>query len=149
MGWFVFFFFSSRRRHTRCYRDWSSDVCSSDLSADRAAKHPFRGRTWSFEELVQHRLNERFDSQITLDTMRTRHAACQQALDRLAETFAEVKPDVAVIFGNDQMEIFNESLIPAFGVMWGPRIVNAEMTPDHRAKLPPGVAEAIAGHIPP
>src|SRR5207245_6952762 len=23
---------SSRRRHTRCYRDWSSDVCSSDLS---------------------------------------------------------------------------------------------------------------------
>src|SRR3989449_10024528 len=29
---FIFFFFSSRRRHTRCSRDWSSDVCSSDLS---------------------------------------------------------------------------------------------------------------------
>src|SRR2546422_9846925 len=28
----VFFFFSSRRRHTRCSRDWSSDVCSSDLT---------------------------------------------------------------------------------------------------------------------
>src|SRR5207253_8502383 len=28
---FVFFFFSSRRRHTRWPRDWSSDVCSSDL----------------------------------------------------------------------------------------------------------------------
>src|SRR5699024_11731255 len=28
---FVFFFFSSRRRHTRSKRDWSSDVCSSDL----------------------------------------------------------------------------------------------------------------------
>src|SRR5256884_1337710 len=27
-----FFFFSSRRRHTRCSRDWSSDVCSSDLT---------------------------------------------------------------------------------------------------------------------
>src|SRR3990172_8039314 len=27
----VGFFFSSRRRHTRCSRDWSSDVCSSDL----------------------------------------------------------------------------------------------------------------------
>src|SRR2546429_416204 len=27
---FLFFFFSSRRRHTRCSRDWSSDVCSSD-----------------------------------------------------------------------------------------------------------------------
>src|SRR5207245_7791671 len=28
---FLIFFFSSRRRHTRCYRDRSSDVCSSDL----------------------------------------------------------------------------------------------------------------------
>src|SRR5687768_17766320 len=27
----IVFFFSSRRRHTRCSRDWSSDVCSSDL----------------------------------------------------------------------------------------------------------------------
>src|SRR6266542_6715796 len=31
MIWFRLFLFSSRRRHTRCYRDWSSDVCSSDL----------------------------------------------------------------------------------------------------------------------
>src|SRR5215217_4462129 len=29
------FFFSSRRRHTRYWRDWSSDVCSSDLRYDR------------------------------------------------------------------------------------------------------------------
>src|SRR2546429_9851692 len=28
---FIIFLFSSRRRHTRCSRDWSSDVCSSDL----------------------------------------------------------------------------------------------------------------------
>src|SRR6266516_5279439 len=31
------FFFSSRRRHTRSYGDWSSDVCSSDLGAEAAA----------------------------------------------------------------------------------------------------------------
>src|SRR5437867_10765979 len=31
-----FFFFSSRRRHTRSYGDWSSDVCSSDLLAQTA-----------------------------------------------------------------------------------------------------------------
>src|SRR5262245_64620748 len=29
----IFFFFSSRRRHTRCLSDWSSDVCSSDLDS--------------------------------------------------------------------------------------------------------------------
>src|ERR1041385_5953745 len=37
-----FFFFSSRRRHTRCSRDWSSDVCSSDLDAFPDSK--FTGR---------------------------------------------------------------------------------------------------------
>src|SRR5262245_63925928 len=31
MSSFFVFFFSSRRRHTRCLSDWSSDVCSSDL----------------------------------------------------------------------------------------------------------------------
>src|SRR3712207_8075876 len=30
----IFFFFSSRRRHTRYWRDWSSDVCSSDLNRE-------------------------------------------------------------------------------------------------------------------
>src|SRR5207249_5314968 len=33
-----FFFFSSRRRHTRSKRDWSSDVCSSDLYHYNAAE---------------------------------------------------------------------------------------------------------------
>src|SRR3712207_8262587 len=32
------FFFSSRRRHTRYWRDWSSDVCSSDLSSTYVRK---------------------------------------------------------------------------------------------------------------
>src|SRR6266498_4174741 len=45
--WLFFFFFSSRRRHTRCGRDWSSDVCSSDLRLHR--------RNW---ELVEARGNQ-------------------------------------------------------------------------------------------
>src|SRR5207248_6978873 len=34
------FFFSSRRRHTRSYGDWSSDVCSSDLMSRAPASLP-------------------------------------------------------------------------------------------------------------
>src|SRR5699024_11544891 len=36
----LFFFFSSRRRHTRSKRDWSSDVCSSDLRASARSRSP-------------------------------------------------------------------------------------------------------------
>src|SRR2546427_9053792 len=39
----IFFFFSSRRRHTRFDCDWSSDVCSSDLLTKR---NPLSGREW-------------------------------------------------------------------------------------------------------
>src|SRR5207245_4362877 len=47
----VFFFFSSRRRHTRCYRDWSSDVCSSDLSGAEAA--PFSDQIFPQLDIVE------------------------------------------------------------------------------------------------
>src|SRR5205809_2992430 len=40
---FFFFFFSSRRRHTRCSRDWSSDVCSSDLAEIRGEANNWTG----------------------------------------------------------------------------------------------------------
>src|SRR5437879_12473815 len=56
----MFFFFSSRRRHTRYIGDWSSDVCSSDLSDSRlraVTRHsPFPAS--SFKEARWSRSNE-------------------------------------------------------------------------------------------
>src|SRR5207245_4951637 len=43
---------SSRRRHTRCYRDWSSDVCSSDLIEHRLFS--FITQNWRGQPLVSH-----------------------------------------------------------------------------------------------
>src|SRR5262245_63544022 len=39
-------FFSSRRRHTRCLSDWSSDVCSSDLAAITGERPNFAAAPW-------------------------------------------------------------------------------------------------------
>src|SRR5690606_15139844 len=44
------FFFSSRRRHTRFSRDWSSDVCSSDLT--NSVDTPERPTRWRFLHVV-------------------------------------------------------------------------------------------------
>src|SRR5256885_5654567 len=48
-----FFFFSSRRRHTRLQGDWSSDVCSSDL-AERLPLELMCAAAASADELVRH-----------------------------------------------------------------------------------------------
>src|SRR6202050_707997 len=46
-------FFPSRRGHTRCYRDWSSDVCSSDLEGPLDMRmNPMSGET--AEQVVNH-----------------------------------------------------------------------------------------------
>src|SRR3990172_10651637 len=42
-GLVVSYFFSSRRRHTRCSRDWTSDVCSSDLNWTRYGRKTLFG----------------------------------------------------------------------------------------------------------
>src|SRR5690606_40482638 len=48
------FFFSSRRRHTRFSRDWSSDVCSSDLTTgiDQFFLNQGRAVAWLIEKFL-------------------------------------------------------------------------------------------------
>src|SRR5437879_8713332 len=53
----VFFFFSSRRRHTRYIGDWSSDVCSSDL-APGAASAKDKPLSWKPVEDALLRVND-------------------------------------------------------------------------------------------
>src|SRR5207248_7354955 len=56
---YVLFFFSSRRRHTRSYGDWSSDVCSSDLAGARRHEATLREHQMRQRQLVD--ANERHD----------------------------------------------------------------------------------------
>ena len=116
---------------------------------DRRIRHHYQNRTWSFDELVEHRKHEHLEEQITADVWRTRHAACRAALATMAGMFEQAKPDIAVIVGNDQMEIFSDSLIPAFSVLWGDQIINSMHTQERLARMPPGVVIAVPGHIPP
>src|SRR2546429_6894161 len=83
-----FFFFSSRRRHTRCSRDWSSDVCSSDLPfllpapplahkikmASRRAKAASRG----FPRVTNHERSEEHTSELQSRL----HLVCRLLLEK-------------------------------------------------------------------
>lgn len=118
--------------------------------ADKANKaHAFRGRTHTFDELVRLRAGEGIARQIDAKSWNEKHAACRRALSVLAQVWSQVQPDVAVIFGNDQMEMFSEENIPAFAVYYGETIENQDYSDEQMAKLPPGIAVSVRGHIPP
>jgi hypothetical protein len=112
-------------------------------------EHAFKGRTYDFEGLVKLRAGEGLDRQITKEKWVERHGECQRAIAKLADVFAAAKPDVAVIFGNDQMEMFTDAVIPAFAAYWGETIENRIGPEEERGMQAPGVAVAQAGRIPP
>lgn len=126
------------------------DQWGQRVAADRRnPEHWFKGKAYKFDELVALRATEGLDKQITPKIWNERHAACRRAIGKLADIFAEAKPDLAIIVGNDQMEMFKEPLIPAMSVYRGETIPNAFPTEEEIAKMPPGIPIAITGHIPP
>src|SRR2546429_6624447 len=78
-------FFSSRRRHTRCSRDWSSDVCSSDL----AAHIDPRGLTDILRKLKDEEDRERI-SAMEIAGFRS-HPATQKRILRLEAKWKKLK----------------------------------------------------------
>jgi hypothetical protein len=118
--------------------------------ADRKnTEHWYKGRSFTFDELVRLRAAEHLERQITQEIWNQRHAACQVAIKKLAHIFADAKPDVAVIVGNDQMEMFTDATIPAFACYWGETIPNEFPDEAHLEAMPPGIAVSVLGHIPP
>jgi 3-O-methylgallate 3,4-dioxygenase len=121
---------------------------ASRLPFDRQSQHSWRGRKWTYDDLLAERAGENLD-ELTRDEAMQAHAdRCHAALDTLAGIFAEAAIDVAIIIGNDQMEVFDHRLIPAFGVFHGNVIGNYELPPERMQALPPGIDLSVPGYIP-
>src|SRR5699024_11805888 len=85
-----FFFFSSRRRHTRSKRDWSSDMCSSDLAP------------WVMEKPTKAfaRPGEVFDTSIGWRFVNQKFAG----MDKMTYSMPETAEEVAKVFNISRSE---------------------------------------------
>ena len=120
------------------------------LPSDHGNKaHWYQTGRYDFDTLVEMRSGEGLAEKSSLAERTKRHGACRVAIDRMAEAYAAAKPDVAVIFGNDQQELFNESLMPAFMVFNGDTVWNEPASAAQAAMHPPGIHAAEWGHKPP
>lgn len=112
------------------------------VPGDKARKHWYQGESYSFEELVELRKGEGLAEKSSLAARTRNHAACQTAIAETARIWAEVDPDVCVIFGNDQRELMLPALQPAFTVYYGDTFWNGPLPAERGAKLPAGIIEA-------
>src|SRR2546422_1553161 len=113
-----FFFFSSRRRHTRCSRDWSSDVCSSDLVAYRGEETSLRlvcgflttqrveqaGHELADEERQQNHAHHQTDAKrAVLDPVSVERKNQGEANDAESQRSLQIGPAIAeTVTENDQ-----------------------------------------------
>ena len=119
-------------------------------AADRAnPAHAFRGKTYTFDQLVALRRDEDFAAQNRIEVRRERHARNQTQLDRLADRVAEVGADVIVLIGDDQHEWFHPELQPPFAVFHGKDVVNTAFDAVKAAKVEPGYAAVMKSRHPP
>ena len=118
------------------------------LGSDRARKHPFRGKVLGFEELRELRRGENLSARSTMAAMTAASDACHVGGEALADAYEAMGADVAVIFGNDQHEIYGTDLSPPFMVYYGDKISHHPSTEEGRKQMPPGIAEAESGHAP-
>ena len=117
--------------------------------ADRANKnHAYQGELMDFATLKARRSGD-FSHAASLPERQLRFDRCQAALDLLASKFRAAAADVVVVVGNDQREVFQDDFTGAFTVFCGETIPNVPLNAERRAKLPPGIAIAEAGHCPP
>src|SRR5690606_39530769 len=72
---FYYFFFSSRRRHTRFSRDWSSDVCSSDLRVRPLPDPPPHRGEGVGAEVEPVAAEDRFQEELDLQLLQLRGVA--------------------------------------------------------------------------
>jgi OH-DDVA oxygenase/3-O-methylgallate 3,4-dioxygenase len=120
------------------------------VPADRTnTAHWYRGSTYKFQQLADLRRSENLSAQSSLEERTRRANACAAAIGKMADVFAKARPDVAVIMGNDQRELFLEPLTPAITVFCGDMLWDQPATAEQASRMPPGIHAAEAGHKPP
>jgi len=82
------------------------------------------GRLVTYEQLLAE-VGPRYEHEVNFETYSQRAKACDQALDHLGDVLTEVAPDVLVIVGDDQRELFTSANQPAMAIYHGERFVTS------------------------
>jgi 3-O-methylgallate 3,4-dioxygenase len=81
------------------------------------------GTHLSYDDLLA-KAHPSLAGEVTPEKWQARYEACQKGIATLSKTFAQVAPEVAIIIGDDQEELFSDDNMPAVLVYWGAEMLN-------------------------
>ncbi|MBO0714734.1 MAG: hypothetical protein J2O39_06005 [Acidimicrobiales bacterium] len=99
------------------------------------------GEYYRYEQLLEH-ADASIASQLTLEVRQAKFDRAQQAVEKLANRLAEAAPDVVVIVGDDQRELFGEEGNPAVGLFLGEQLWDRGINSERIARMPADVRPA-------
>jgi hypothetical protein len=99
------------------------------------------GEFYGYDQLLE-RADPAIVSQLSLEVRQAKFARAQQAVEKVASALAEAAPDVVVIVGDDQRELFGAEGNPAVGLFLGEQLWDRGMDEDRLSHLPPDIRPA-------
>lgn len=95
------------------------------------------GKAYTFEQLLESADRAIVEKELTREKLESRYNSCQQGIATLSEALNEAAPDIVLMIGDDQLELFSDENMPAVLVYWGDTIRNVprpvpESAPAHR-----------------
>ena len=91
---------------------------------DMRAKNLYdtEGRLCSYAELSE-QVKDRYAEEATLENFNRKAEAAQQSLNRLADELDAANPDIVIVVGDDQLELFSLANMPTFSIFYGDTII--------------------------
>jgi hypothetical protein len=117
-----------------------SELWQMHAERDRQNKQlHFRGNVYDYQQLLEVRNGDHFEKELDESVWLAKHERCDRGIDAVAETLAQAAPDVVVIVGDDQREMFLDDGMPTLAVFWGESV---ECIPKPEEELPPSLRPA-------
>lgn len=102
------------------------------------------GRFLSYDQLLSD-VGPKYTEQATFENFTRHEQQAQQALDKLADEIERAAPDVAIIIGDDQGELFSRANMPAFAIFYGDELIMHPVL-EHMENPPEWLETAARGY---
>jgi 3-O-methylgallate 3,4-dioxygenase len=124
----------------------SSGVSLWEDHAERDRRNPrllgLDAEYHTYDELLAS-ADPRIADEIDQSVWEEKYARCQDAIAELTGRLAKARPDVAIVIGDDQRELFMDEGIPTFAAFLGSELIDQPPDPDQLARIPAGIRAAM------